>query len=231
MPLSAGTRLGPYQIVSPLGAGGMGEVYRARDARLGRDVAIKVLPADVAGDADRRARFEREARAVAALSHPNILALFDIGIEDGRHFAVTELLEGASLAERLRDGALPVRKAVEIAIGIARGLAAAHGKGIAHRDLKPANVFLLADGHVKLLDFGLARLSPKEIEATQTAPPRSPIRVWSWGRPATWHRSRSADRRSTGVPICLRWVLCCTRWSPDTAPLRVSRPSNRSTRS
>jgi serine/threonine protein kinase len=131
-------------------------------------VAIKVLPAEVAGDADRRARFEREARAVAALSHPNILALFDIGIEGDRHFVVTELLEGESLAERLRQGALPVRKAVEIAVGIARGLSAAHSKSIAHRDLKPANVFLLADGQVKLLDFGLARVSAQEIDATQT---------------------------------------------------------------
>src|SRR5262245_25345903 len=163
MPLTSGARLGPYEIVSALGAGGMGEVYRARDNRLGRDVAIKVLPADVAHDVDRRARFEREARAVAALSHPNILALFDIGSEGDRHFVVTELLEGETLAERLDSGALPVRKAIDVAIAISRGLSAAHGKGIAHRDLKPANVFLLADGHVKLLDFGLARAAASEI--------------------------------------------------------------------
>ena len=169
MGLAAATRLGPYEIVAPLGAGGMGEVYRARDARLGRDVAIKVLPPDVAQDADRRARFEREARAVAALSHPNILALHDIGVDDDRLFVVTELLEGQSLAERLSEGAVPVRKAVEIAVAIARGLGAAHGKGIAHRDLKPANVFLLADGHVKILDFGLARsVTPDDHGATQT---------------------------------------------------------------
>src|SRR4051812_13138447 len=141
MSLAAGARLGPYEIVGPLGAGGMGEVYRARDGRLGRDVAVKGLPADVTHDKDRRGRFEREARAVAALSHPNILALFDIGTEDGQHYVVTELLEGETLAERLFQGALPVRRAVEIAIVIARGLAAAHSKGIAHRDLKPANVF------------------------------------------------------------------------------------------
>jgi eukaryotic-like serine/threonine-protein kinase len=157
MSLSTGMRLGPYEVVAPLGAGGMGEVYRARDTRLGRDVAIKVLPADVATDADRRSRFEREARAVAALSHPNILALHDSGSEGDTLYVVTELLTGETLADRLRNGALPVRKAVEIAIAIARGLGAAHEKGIAHRDLKPANVFLLADGQVKILDFGLAR--------------------------------------------------------------------------
>ena len=135
----------------------MGEVYRARDTRLGRDVAIKVLAADVARDTDRLDRFEREARAVAALSHPNILALHDIGVEGDQHFVVTEFLDGETVAERLEHGALPVRKAVEIAVAIARGLSAAHGKGIAHRDLKPANVFLLADGQVKILDFGLAK--------------------------------------------------------------------------
>jgi serine/threonine protein kinase len=121
MGLTAGRRLGPYEITGPLGAGGMGEVYRARDTRLGRDVALKVLPADVAGDADRRARFEREARAVAALSHPNILALFDIGLDADTLFVVTELLDGETLADRLRQGALPVRKAVEIAVSVARG--------------------------------------------------------------------------------------------------------------
>ena len=152
-----GKDLGPYRVLAKLGEGGMGEVYRARDARLGRDVAIKVLPSDVAGDADRRARFEREARAVATLSHPNILALHDIGLDGDQLYVVTELLEGQTLAERIAEGPLPLRKAVVITIEIARGLAAAHGKGIAHRDLKPANVFLLADGQVKILDFGLAK--------------------------------------------------------------------------
>ena len=148
----------------------MGEVYRARDARLGRDVAIKVLPADVARDPERRARFEREARAVAALSHPNILALHDIGADRDQLYVVTELLEGRTLAERLVEGALPLRKAVEIVVAIARGLGAAHGKGIAHRDLKPANIFLLDDGQVKILDFGLARSAAlDEPGATHTA--------------------------------------------------------------
>ena len=136
----------------------MGEVYRARDTRLERDVAIKVLPAHVAQDPDRRARFEREARAVAALSHPNILAIHDVGSHDGITYAVTELLEGETLRQRLTDGAMAPRKAVEIAIQIANGLAAAHEKGIVHRDLKPENVFVTRDGRVKILDFGLAAL-------------------------------------------------------------------------
>ncbi len=155
-----GSRLGPYEIVASLGAGGMGEVYKARDTRLGRDVAIKVLPAEFAADPDRLRRFELEAHAVAALDHPNILAIHDVGNHEGVPYLVTELLEGASLRDRLSDGALPVRKAVEIGIQIAQGLAAAHGKGIVHRDLKPANVFLTTDGNVKILDFGLAKVAP-----------------------------------------------------------------------
>jgi len=153
-----GARLGPYEIVAPLGAGGMGEVYRARDTRLGRDVAIKVLPAEFAVDPERLRRFELEARAVAALSHPNVLAVFDVGTQEGIPYLVTELLEGDSLRDRLSGGALPVRKAVETAVQIAQGLAAAHEKGIIHRDLKPGNVFITKDGHVKILDFGIAKL-------------------------------------------------------------------------
>jgi serine/threonine protein kinase len=157
MTLAGGAKLGPYEIVSPVGAGGMGEVYRARDTRLDRLVAIKVLPEAFMADADRRARFEREAQAVAALSHPNILAIHDTGIHAGQTFVVTELLEGETLRDRLRSGGVPVRKAIECALQIARALGAAHAKGIVHRDLKPENVFLLADGQVKLIDFGLAR--------------------------------------------------------------------------
>jgi len=157
MSLDPGTRLGPYEIVALIGAGGMGEVYRARDARLHRDVAIKVLPESVIGDADSLSRFEREARAVAALSHPNILGIFDFGNEGGKVFAVTELLEGRTLRDELSDGALPVRRTAEYAIQIARGLAAAHERGIIHRDLKPENVFVTRDGRVKILDFGLAK--------------------------------------------------------------------------
>ncbi len=157
MGLSAGMKLGPYEILGPLGAGGMGEVYRAKDTRLGRDVAVKVLPASLASDADALARFGREAKAVAALSHPNILSIFDVGSEGGTTYAVMELLEGETLRERLREGRLPPRKAVEIAIQVANGLAAAHEKGIVHRDLKPENLFVSADGRAKILDFGLAR--------------------------------------------------------------------------
>jgi len=155
--LAAGSRLGPYEIVAPLGAGGMGEVYRARDTRLERTVAIKVLPSRFAADADALARFEREARAVAALSHPNILAIHDFGNHQGTAYAVTELLDGKTLRERLEAGPLPARKAIEYAVQTAHGLAAAHEKGIVHRDLKPENVFVTNDGRVKLLDFGLAR--------------------------------------------------------------------------
>jgi hypothetical protein len=160
MPLPAGARVGSYEIVAPLGAGGMGEVYRARDAKLNRDVAVKVLPADFATRPDALGRFEREARAVAALSHPNILAIYDFGTADGRAYAVMELLEGATLRDVLADGPLSQRIAVAYAAQIARGLAAAHDKGIVHRDLKPENVFVTADERVKILDFGLARQDP-----------------------------------------------------------------------
>jgi Tol biopolymer transport system component len=152
-----GSTIAHYRITAPLGAGGMGEVYRATDTKLGREVAVKVLPADVAGDADRLARLEREARAVAALSHPNILSVYELGCDDGTAYVVTELLEGETLRARLDGGPLPVRKVTEYAAQVARGLAAAHDKGIVHRDLKPENLFLTHDGRVKILDFGLAR--------------------------------------------------------------------------
>jgi hypothetical protein len=159
-----GTRLGPYEVTAPIGAGGMGEVYRARDTRLGRDVAIKVLPAEFAADPDRLRRFEQEARAAGQLNHPNILTVHDTGTHEGAPYIVTELLEGEALRERLRSGGLGVRKAVEIAVQIAHGLAAAHEKGIIHRDLKPANVFVTKDGHVKILDFGVAKLIHPEVK-------------------------------------------------------------------
>ncbi|MGH9366101.1 MAG: serine/threonine-protein kinase, partial [Thermoanaerobaculia bacterium] len=161
MTLAAGSKLGPYEILSPLGAGGMGEVYRARDTRLGREVAVKVLPDSFARDPDALARFEREALAVAALSHPNILSIFDFGNQEGVSYAVMELLEGGTLRDKLDAGLVPQRQAVDYALQIARGLSAAHAKGIVHRDLKPENLFVTRDGHVKILDFGLA----KRIEA------------------------------------------------------------------
>jgi Tol biopolymer transport system component len=168
MALTSGTKLGPYEIVSPVGAGGMGEVYRARDTRLGRDVAIKVLPEALAHDADRLRRFEQEARTIAALNHPNILGIHDIGAHDGAPFLVSEFLEGQTLREKLVSGPLPVRRAIEYALGIAEGLAAAHEKGIVHRDLKPENVFVTRDGRIKVLDFGLAKLVRPE-ESNETA--------------------------------------------------------------
>ena len=145
----------------------MGEVYRARDTRLGRDVAIKVLPEALANDADRLRRFEQEARTIAALNHPNILGIHDIGAHDGAPFLVSEFLEGQTLREKLVSGPLPVRRAIEYALGIAQGLAAAHEKGIVHRDLKPENVFVTRDGRIKVLDFGLAKLvRPEENHET-----------------------------------------------------------------
>ncbi len=171
MSLAPGSRLGPYEIGSLLGAGGMGEVYRGRDSRLGREVAIKVLPERLASNAEAMARFEREARAVAALSHPNILAIHDFGRDKGVAYAVTELLEGETLRARVTQSALPWRKAVEIGVAIAEGLASAHAKGITHRDLKPENIFLTADGRVKILDFGLARFEPRAAATESAAAP------------------------------------------------------------
>ena len=158
MRLVNGSRLGPYEVVAPIGRGGMGEVYRARDTRLSRDVALKVLPEAAHGDPERFQRFEREARAVGALDHPNVVVVHDVGSQDGAPFLVSELLEGETLRERLLRGPLPPERAVEVAVQVARGLGAAHEKGIVHRDLKPANVKITPDGRVKLLDFGLAKI-------------------------------------------------------------------------
>ena len=165
MTLPAGLKLGPYEVIAPLGAGGMGEVYRARDPRLNRDVALKVLPEAFAADADRLRRFEQEARAAGSLNHPNIIAVHDFGSHDGATYVVSELLEGETLRGRLASGALAPRRAVDYALQIAHGLAAAHEKGIVHRDLKPENLFLTEDGRVKILDFGLAKLVQPEAEA------------------------------------------------------------------
>jgi serine/threonine protein kinase/Tol biopolymer transport system component len=168
MALAPGSRLGPYDILAPLGAGGMGEVFRARDTRLQRDVAIKILPESMATDPSSLARFEREARAVAALSHPNILAIHDAGQLDGIAYAVTELLEGRNLREVLADGALPPRKALDLGLQMAQGLSAAHDKGIVHRDLKPENVFVTTDGRLKILDFGLAQVASSLTDSQHT---------------------------------------------------------------
>lgn len=165
MALAAGTRIGAYEIIAALGAGGMGEVYRARDARLNREVAVKVLPAAMAGDAERQRRFEQEARAVAALNHPNILAIYDLGAWEGQPYLVMELLEGESLRQRLRGGAVGARKVAEYGAQVAEGLAAAHQRGIIHRDLKPENIFVTREERVKILDFGLAKAQGPERAA------------------------------------------------------------------
>jgi serine/threonine protein kinase len=164
MLLTAGTKVGPYEIVAPLGAGGMGEVYRARDSRLGRDVALKILPETFSSESDRLYRFEQEARAVAALNHPNILAIFDIGRHNDSPFLISELLEGETVRAILDRGALSQRRTIECGAQIAQGLAAAHEKGIVHRDLKPENLFVTKDGRIKILDFGLAKLAQKSPE-------------------------------------------------------------------
>ena len=235
MTLSAGTSLGPYEILAPLGAGGMGEVYRAKDPRLGREVAIKVLPASFSQDPDRLKRFEQEARAAGVLNHPNITAVHDFGTHDDAPYIVTELLEGETLRARLLSGSLPVRKAIDYAVQIAKGLAAAHEKGIVHRDLKPENLFLTKDGRVKILDFGLAKL---KIERRRERPDRhagrsraARSRASCSGRWATWRRSRCAARRPTGARTSSRSGRSSTRCCRGSARSAATRRRTRSRRS
>ena len=199
-----GGTLGHYRIVEKIGEGGMGEVYRAQDERLDRDVAVKVLSASVARDSERVARFEREVKAVAKLSHPNILEIFDFGREGDVTYAVTELLEGESLRGHLVAGRLGWREALEIGAAIADGLAAAHQAGIVHRDLKPSNVFLTDDGRVKILDFGLART----IEVAGPADSRSPtISIAVAKSPVLAYRSASSSRCGTAPSARLKYSV------------------------
>src|ERR1700674_916491 len=163
MTISAGSRLGPYEVLAPLGTGGMGEVYRAKDGRLGRDVALKVLPTEFAQDAHRRSRFEQEARAASALAHPNIVAIYDVGESDSSIWIAMELIEGRTGGDRLASGPRRARRPLEIGTQVAEGLAAAHAAGIVHRDLKPENLILSKDGYVKILDFGLAKLAERGV--------------------------------------------------------------------
>ena len=171
MTFDSGTKLGPYEILAPLGAGGMGEVYRARDAKLGREIAVKVLPSATASDPDRRQRFEQEARSASALNHPNILTIHDIGEVDGIVYIAMELVEGTTLRELLASGEpLPTKRLLDIAVQIAEGLAKAHAAGIVHRDLKPENLMISKDGFVKILDFGLAKLTETVSQEASVMP-------------------------------------------------------------
>jgi Tol biopolymer transport system component len=203
MTLPAGSKLGPYEILGQIGAGGMGEVYRAKDARLGREVAIKVLPASFSQDADRLRRFEQEAKAAGLLNHPNITAVYDIGQHDGAPYVVQELLEGETLRSAVASGKLSPRRAIDYAIQIAHGLAAAHEKGIVHRDLKPENLFVTKDERLKILDFGLAKLTHQEEGSQATSLPTATVGtepgvvLGTLGYMAPEQvRGRSADARS-----------------------------------
>src|SRR5947209_5340301 len=201
MPLPTGLRLGPYEIVAPLGAGGMGEVYRARDPRLGREVALKVLPSSVAFDPARRARFEQEARAAAALNHPNIVGLHDVGEAEGVFYIVSELVPGEPLSALLERGPLPTKKLLDLAVQIADGMAAAHAARITHRDLKPANIMITPEGRAKILDFGLAKQaapaasSPDETLTVQQTEPGMIMGTVAYMSPEQ-ARGKPVDHRS-----------------------------------
>lgn len=216
----AGQALGRYQLHSLIGSGGMGEVYRASDTRLDREVAVKILPEHLGTDQEALRRFEREAKAVAALSHPNILAIYDFGTEQGVSYAVMELLEGESLRSCLQRGTLEWRRAVEIGAAVAEGLAAAHARGIIHRDLKPENIFLTADGQVKILDFGIAKLKRTVTgESDRRDPTVSDPRVSDTTRPGVimgtigyMSPEQVRARRSRRRVICFHWAACSMRW-------------------
>jgi serine/threonine protein kinase len=200
MPLSAGTKLGPYEILALIGAGGMGEVYKSRDTRLHRDVAVKVLRRSFAEDADRLRRFQIEAHSAGALNHPNVLVVYDIGTHEGSPYLITELLEGESLAERLKRGKLSTAKAIDYARQAASGLAAAHAKGITHRDNKPANLYLTKDGRIKILDFGLAKhanaAAPAEDAETLTLTEAGLVMGTAAYRSPEQARGQTVDHRS-----------------------------------
>ena len=205
MSLASGTKLGPYEILSPLGAGGMGEVYKAKDTRLDRTVAIKVLPSHLSDNARLKERFEREARAVSSLNHPHICTLFDVGSENGVDFMVMEHIDGETLADRLRKGALPLDQALRYAVEIADALDKAHRQGVVHRDLKPGNIMLTKSG-AKLLDFGLAKLAVGEVAPLESALPTQQRSLTAEGsipgRFSTWPPSSWKARRQTAARTC-----------------------------
>jgi eukaryotic-like serine/threonine-protein kinase len=206
MTLAAGTKLGPYEIQSPLGAGGMGEVYRATDTKLGRDVALKVLPGEMAQDPERLARFRREAKALAQLDHPNIVTIYSVEEYDGIHFLTMQLVEGLPLDRVIPQGGLPFEQIVEIASALGDALAAAHDKGIVHRDLKPANVMVSNEGRVKVLDFGLA----KDVGVSDPVD----AMLTSDHRTQAGMVSRRLDGRSIIALTFSLWACCATKWPP-----------------
>ncbi len=232
-----GQRLGHYQILSLLGAGGMSEVYLAQDTKLGRQAALKLLPAQFTLDSERVRRFEREARAASALNHPNIITIHEIGQTEQLHFIVTEYVEGQTLRQRLANERMKLNEALEVAIQIAAALQAAHEAGIIHRDIKPENVMLRRDGLVKVLDFGLAKLTEerageresgragereKKVSHSPTLPlPHSPTPEWCWAQPVTCRRSKRAGRRWTRAQTSSAWAWRSTKWSLGGARLRV----------
>jgi predicted Ser/Thr protein kinase len=223
--LAAGTRLGPYEILSPIGAGGMGEVYRARDSRLGRDAAIKVLPAELASNEERLKRFEKEARSASALNHPNIVTVYDVGTSDGVSWIAMERVEGETLRRLLVGGAISLKKLLAFAAQVAEGLAKAHATGIVHRDLKPENVMVTKEGIVKILDFGLAKLTgqTRRAESSRSRPRsrRERRRESCSGRSATCHPNRPWASRSTSDRTSFLSERSCTRWPPESAPSRA----------
>src|SRR5271156_6824230 len=184
MALTAGTKLGPYEILSPLGAGGMGEVYRARDTRLDRVVAVKVLASHLSSSPELKQRMEREARSISSLNHPHICQLYDIGSQNGTDYLVMEFLEGETVAERLRKGAIPLNEIYKIGIAVAEALAAAHRQGIVHRDLKPGNIMLTKSG-AKLMDFGLAKSAGAGVAGASSAPLLSAARTMTQASPVS----------------------------------------------
>jgi serine/threonine-protein kinase len=226
--LAVGTNLGPYQILAPLGSGGMGEVYRAEDRRLGRQVAVKVLPQGLAHSRDALTRFEREARALAALSHPHILMIHELNTDQGVAFLVTELLEGETLRDRLALAALPWQRALGIGIAIADGLAAAHSKGVIHRDLKPENIFLTTDGGVKLLDFGLARLNKHEQPPQDAATVQSTLPAQTEPGTVMGTVPYMAPEQVIGMPVDARtdiFAFGCVLYEMVTGNGPFSRPT------
>jgi len=231
--LDKGARLGPYEVLGFLGAGGMGELYRARDTRLEREVAVKTLPVDVAGSPELVRRFEREARAASALNHPNIVTIHDAGRQGEISYLAMELVDGTNLRDLLDGKPMPMRRLLAIAMQVADGLAAAHERGIAHRDLKPENVMVDRQGRAKILDFGLAKdFAPARVdEASPTLTLQEPTREGTILGTAGY---MSPERLRAGPPISTRTrsrsARSCTRWLPERGRSRGGRPSRRSPR-